>query len=183
MLNLNHDVVPSEMVTENFLNLPANRMETAGCFNSSSVVNGDPSASTTNVDEVFPFTFGKNSAVQESSTVKSLSISDDHCDQTMELFPLTDGLNSISDEFNSDDHRDQTMEFFPLTDGLNSSSSTQKQWPEVSPSEFNHGDGGAPAQPQDQTMRKNRRGPRPRSSQYRGVTYYRRTGRWESHIW
>ncbi|KAG7027988.1 Floral homeotic protein APETALA 2, partial [Cucurbita argyrosperma subsp. argyrosperma] len=170
MLNLNHDVVPSEMVTENFLNLPANRMENAGCFNSSSVVNGDPSASTTNVDEVFPFTFGKNSAVQESSTVKSLSISDDHRDQTMELFPLTDGLNSISDEINSDDPRDQTMEFFPLTEGLNSSSSTQKQWPEVSPSEFNHGDGGAPAKPQDQAMRKNRRGPRPRSSQYRGVT-------------
>ncbi|TVU14044.1 hypothetical protein EJB05_37489, partial [Eragrostis curvula] len=27
-----------------------------------------------------------------------------------------------------------------------------------------------------------RRGPRPRSSQYRGVTFYRRTGRWESRI-
>ncbi|KAK9078620.1 hypothetical protein SSX86_002677 [Deinandra increscens subsp. villosa] len=32
-------------------------------------------------------------------------------------------------------------------------------------------------------VRKSRRGPRPRSSQYRGVTFYRRTGRWESHIW
>ncbi|XP_047938680.1 ethylene-responsive transcription factor RAP2-7-like isoform X2 [Salvia hispanica] len=31
--------------------------------------------------------------------------------------------------------------------------------------------------------RKGRRGPRSRSSQYRGVTFYRRTGRWESHIW
>lgn len=31
--------------------------------------------------------------------------------------------------------------------------------------------------------RKSRRGPRSRSSQYRGVTFYRRTGRWESHIW
>jgi AP2-like factor, euAP2 lineage len=31
--------------------------------------------------------------------------------------------------------------------------------------------------------KKNRRGPRSRSSQYRGVTFYRRTGRWESHIW
>ncbi|KAF8116033.1 hypothetical protein N665_0023s0012 [Sinapis alba] len=36
----------------------------------------------------------------------------------------------------------------------------------------------APAQ-----VRKSRRGPRSRSSQYRGVTFYRRTGRWESHIW
>ncbi|MQM15766.1 hypothetical protein Taro_048716 [Colocasia esculenta] len=34
-----------------------------------------------------------------------------------------------------------------------------------------------------QPLRKNRRGPRSRSSQYRGVTFYRRTGRWESHIW
>ncbi|KAI9082829.1 hypothetical protein K1719_035159 [Acacia pycnantha] len=32
-------------------------------------------------------------------------------------------------------------------------------------------------------IRKSRRGPRSRSSQYRGVTFYRRTGRWESHIW
>nr|BAJ88161.1 predicted protein [Hordeum vulgare subsp. vulgare] len=31
--------------------------------------------------------------------------------------------------------------------------------------------------------KKTRRGPRSRSSQYRGVTFYRRTGRWESHIW
>lgn len=38
-------------------------------------------------------------------------------------------------------------------------------------------------QQQQQQMRKSRRGPRSRSSQYRGVTFYRRTGRWESHIW
>ncbi|KVH90484.1 AP2/ERF domain-containing protein [Cynara cardunculus var. scolymus] len=35
----------------------------------------------------------------------------------------------------------------------------------------------------NQQIKKNRRGPRSRSSQYRGVTFYRRTGRWESHIW
>lgn len=34
-----------------------------------------------------------------------------------------------------------------------------------------------------QSVKKSRRGPRSRSSQYRGVTFYRRTGRWESHIW
>lgn len=32
-------------------------------------------------------------------------------------------------------------------------------------------------------IKKSRRGPRSRSSQFRGVTFYRRTGRWESHIW
>ncbi|KAL8162191.1 hypothetical protein V2J09_013680 [Rumex salicifolius] len=36
---------------------------------------------------------------------------------------------------------------------------------------------------QKQQVRRSRRGPRSRSSQYRGVTFYRRTGRWESHIW
>ncbi|KAK1392642.1 ethylene-responsive transcription factor RAP2-7-like [Heracleum sosnowskyi] len=38
-------------------------------------------------------------------------------------------------------------------------------------------------QPQPQPVKKSRRGPRSKSSQYRGVTFYRRTGRWESHIW
>ncbi|KAF5729535.1 hypothetical protein HS088_TW21G01702 [Tripterygium wilfordii] len=37
-------------------------------------------------------------------------------------------------------------------------------------------------QQQNQPVKKSRRGPRSRSSQYRGVTFYRRTGRWESHI-
>ncbi|CAN6358361.1 unnamed protein product [Urochloa humidicola] len=36
---------------------------------------------------------------------------------------------------------------------------------------------------QPPAAKKSRRGPRSRSSQYRGVTFYRRTGRWESHIW
>ncbi|KAK1409516.1 hypothetical protein QVD17_36042 [Tagetes erecta] len=38
-----------------------------------------------------------------------------------------------------------------------------------------------PAPPEK--VRKRRRGPPSKSSPYRGVTYYRRTGRWESHIW
>ncbi|XP_042399007.1 APETALA2-like protein 1 isoform X2 [Zingiber officinale] len=46
-----------------------------------------------------------------------------------------------------------------------------KQWQQLQP------------QLQQQQMKKSRRGPRSRSSQYRGVTFYRRTGRWESHIW
>lgn len=38
-------------------------------------------------------------------------------------------------------------------------------------------------QKRQQLLKRSRRGPRSRSSQYRGVTFYRRTGRWESHIW
>ncbi|XP_028764102.1 floral homeotic protein APETALA 2 [Neltuma alba] len=45
------------------------------------------------------------------------------------------------------------------------------------------GGGGKSAEVASQPMKKSRRGPRSRSSQYRGVTFYRRTGRWESHIW
>ncbi|RDX68178.1 Ethylene-responsive transcription factor RAP2-7, partial [Mucuna pruriens] len=51
---------------------------------------------------------------------------------------------------------------FPETDGQNGQKTLQQKLPHV---------------------KKNRRGPRSRSSQYRGVTFYRRTGRWESHIW
>ncbi|KAL3616133.1 AP-2 complex subunit beta [Castilleja foliolosa] len=43
--------------------------------------------------------------------------------------------------------------------------------------------GKAAAMEVPQPLKKSRRGPRSRSSQYRGVTFYRRTGRWESHIW
>ncbi|KAK8939938.1 Floral homeotic protein APETALA 2 [Platanthera guangdongensis] len=39
------------------------------------------------------------------------------------------------------------------------------------------------AVPDVQPKKKYRRGPPSRSSQYRGVTFHRRTGRWESHIW
>lgn len=168
MLDLNLEFVSSgsafdsvEMVTEKMLQFPANRMESAGSFNSSSVVNGDPSASTTgdedsssNADEAFPYHFN---VVQESLTAKSLGI--------------------------SDDHRDQTMELFPLTGGFSSGSSPQKRWPEVSRPEYGYRSGAPERGITLQPARKNRRGPRSRSSQYRGVTFYRRTGRWESHIW
>ncbi|XP_062185632.1 APETALA2-like protein 5 [Phragmites australis] len=45
------------------------------------------------------------------------------------------------------------------------------------------GNGTTAGGPAAAASKKNRRGPRSRSSQYRGVTFYRRTGRWESHIW
>ncbi|PON44406.1 AP2/ERF transcription factor [Parasponia andersonii] len=69
-----------------------------------------------------------------------------------------------------------------------SSSSSRSQWLNLS---FTGSGGGGTGQlpaelgvlQQKQQMKKSRRGPRSRSSQYRGVTFYRRTGRWESHIW
>ncbi|PON64322.1 AP2/ERF transcription factor [Trema orientale] len=72
-----------------------------------------------------------------------------------------------------------------------SSSSSRPQWLNLSFADSGGGGGGGTGQPpaelrvlqQKQQMKKSRRGPRSRSSQYRGVTFYRRTGRWESHIW
>ncbi|TKY62188.1 Floral homeotic protein APETALA 2 [Spatholobus suberectus] len=67
----------------------------------------------------------------------------------------------------------QTIQLFPTAE-----SGASPGWPDHR--------GAAPEQritPRQPQVKKSRRGPRSRSSQYRGVTFYRRTGRWESHIW
>ncbi|KAM6569092.1 hypothetical protein CsatB_017077 [Cannabis sativa] len=83
----------------------------------------------------------------------------------------------------------QTIELFPVANSNNNnnrSSVPRRQWLGLSCSEGTYGgpaeQGSAPQQ-QNKQVKKSRRGPRSRSSQYRGVTFYRRTGRWESHIW
>ncbi|KAJ4845898.1 Floral homeotic protein APETALA 2 [Turnera subulata] len=60
---------------------------------------------------------------------------------------------------------------------------TRPQWLELSQMESGGEAELRIVQQKQQQVRKSRRGPRSRSSQYRGVTFYRRTGRWESHIW
>ncbi|XP_027910624.1 ethylene-responsive transcription factor RAP2-7 isoform X4 [Vigna unguiculata] len=84
-----------------------------------------------------------------------------------------------------------TKELFPASGGVATSSfSARKSFVDLA---FDREGGNSEIkmlqpQPQSQTQtqqpaKKSRRGPRSRSSQYRGVTFYRRTGRWESHIW
>ncbi|XP_023640277.1 ethylene-responsive transcription factor RAP2-7 isoform X2 [Capsella rubella] len=89
-----------------------------------------------------------------------------------------------------------TKEFFPVSGDCGHlrdfEGSSSRSWIDLS---FDrNGDGEtklmAPVQipvptpaPVPAQVKKSRRGPRSRSSQYRGVTFYRRTGRWESHIW
>nr|GMD36663.1 ethylene-responsive transcription factor RAP2-7-like isoform X2 [Ipomoea batatas] len=82
----------------------------------------------------------------------------------------------------------ETKELFPLSGGeavlFNQQQQQQQQWLDLS---ANYGIVADPRimilPPQRPQVKKSRRGPRSRSSQYRGVTFYRRTGRWESHIW
>ncbi|KAL2509387.1 Ethylene-responsive transcription factor Related to AP22-7 [Forsythia ovata] len=75
-----------------------------------------------------------------------------------------------------------TKELFPVRDGA--AVAQQCQWLDLSGNYGGMAEQSIVAsQQQRQQVKKSRRGPRSRSSQYRGVTFYRRTGRWESHIW
>uniref|UniRef100_A0A2P2MS35 Ethylene-responsive transcription factor RAP2-7 isoform X2 n=1 Tax=Rhizophora mucronata TaxID=61149 RepID=A0A2P2MS35_RHIMU len=86
-----------------------------------------------------------------------------------------------------------TKELFPVCSGkgigeYGNSSQSSKDWMDLSLGKQQgvvDGGGGEVRvmQQASQQVKKSRRGPRSRSSQYRGVTFYRRTGRWESHIW
>ncbi|XP_022843350.1 floral homeotic protein APETALA 2-like [Olea europaea var. sylvestris] len=89
-----------------------------------------------------------------------------------------------------------TRQFFPVDESETGATSSDRplnlpraQWFGVKfcKSESQGGGGGgfgkSAAAEVAQPLKKSRRGPRSRSSQYRGVTFYRRTGRWESHIW
>ncbi|XP_048226161.1 ethylene-responsive transcription factor RAP2-7 isoform X2 [Ricinus communis] len=80
------------------------------------------------------------------------------------------------DDDDDDNSGDRTIQLFPV-DGH----SIKTQWLNLRSREVEYGAGGPPLA--QRPVKKSRRGPRSRSSQYRGVTFYRRTGRWESHIW
>ncbi|CAN6863004.1 unnamed protein product [Brassica oleracea] len=80
-----------------------------------------------------------------------------------------------------------TKDFFPIEKGAgfgDSSGQSSRSSVDISFQRGNQGrDAARVMQPPAQPVKKSRRGPRSKSSQYRGVTFYRRTGRWESHIW
>ncbi|XP_062117148.1 ethylene-responsive transcription factor RAP2-7-like isoform X2 [Humulus lupulus] len=95
----------------------------------------------------------------------------------------------VSTTNEDDDHRScfaRSIELFPVASNNTKSSGSRRQWLGLSCSEGTYGgpaEQGIAPQQQNKQVKKSRRGPRSRSSQYRGVTFYRRTGRWESHIW
>ncbi|XP_059463383.1 APETALA2-like protein 3 isoform X2 [Corylus avellana] len=152
-------------VTEKLRHFSGSPKESSGSFNSSTVSAGDE-VSTSNYDTAFAYSFSilKNTSAEEL----------DKCNRTIQLFPVTGAGEEESDVARS---------------GLGFGQSLRKEWLDLTSS---YGGVGAKErivapqpeeQPQRQQVRKSRRGPRSRSSQYRGVTFYRRTGRWESHIW
>ncbi|XP_010531253.1 PREDICTED: floral homeotic protein APETALA 2-like [Tarenaya hassleriana] len=86
--------------------------------------------------------------------------------------------------FHVDTDRPVTRQFFPEAEGSGGGgpASPGAHWFGVKCSQSDLTGLAKPSEPA-QPLKKSRRGPRSRSSQYRGVTFYRRTGRWESHIW
>ncbi|XP_048324521.2 ethylene-responsive transcription factor RAP2-7 isoform X1 [Ziziphus jujuba] len=189
MLDLNLNMVSgddstqnddSSMFVEKFPQGSGTQMDESGTSNSS-IVNADAASSNGGDDDscstraaggrndVYTFNFAILKVGREGNDVVTAV--------TKELFPVSGGL-----EVNGDlkDWQGQSS---------SSSSSSRKNWIELG---FDQGGSGEARlvqqqqqkqqQPQQQ-VKKSRRGPRSRSSQYRGVTFYRRTGRWESHIW
>ncbi|XP_071732865.1 AP2-like ethylene-responsive transcription factor TOE3 isoform X2 [Rutidosis leptorrhynchoides] len=91
---------------------------------------------------------------------------------TRQFFPVDNCELMIED--------DEVIRFGSIS---SSTSVFGSQWLNLKVPETEHVPEKLSAMPVPQRAKKSRRGPRSRSSQYRGVTFYRRTGRWESHIW
>ena len=155
----------------------SSRMESSGTgsFNSSSVVNttgaggcsgGGDDDSTSNYDAAFGYSFSilrkdKELDVDRGGGDEEEEDEDDcgvRNGRTIQLFPAAGG-GAVSD----------VAGWLDLTSTFGEAAE-QRIVPQQQ-------------QQQKPLVKKSRRGPRSRSSQYRGVTFYRRTGRWESHIW
>ncbi|XP_054795344.1 APETALA2-like protein 2 isoform X1 [Prosopis cineraria] len=190
MLDLNLNVVSSDSASnsvdvppENVLLLSGSQMDSSGSFNSS-IVNADTSANTfdedsCSYDDAFAYNFGKvkKNNIDDGTSYKAVDLpvgeGVDGCNRTIQLFPIFGAEESRVTELGIGQR-------FPA-------SASSKGWLDFLCKEV--GPRGTPEQrmlppPQQRPqVKKSRRGPRSRSSQYRGVTFYRRTGRWESHIW
>ncbi|KAI4349204.1 hypothetical protein L6164_009826 [Bauhinia variegata] len=189
MLDLNLNVGSSDtasdsvdMVSATVLPPSGSQMDSSGSFNSS-VVNADTSTNTYEEDScsyggAFAFSFGilKKNAADDGPSSEPVELpqdeGEDGCNRTIQLFPMARTEEARVTELGM-------ARQFP-------GSSPGKGWLDFSSKEVGNAlepEHGMLAQQQRQQVKKSRRGPRSRSSQYRGVTFYRRTGRWESHIW
>ncbi|CAN7116230.1 unnamed protein product [Brassica rapa subsp. narinosa] len=124
---------------------------------------------------------GSGNRVDESGTSTSSVINADADDDSCSTRAFTHSFDILKVGGGGDGSTASiagvTKELFPVAGDCGKlQGSSSRSWMDLS---F---DRVAPA-PAPAQVRKSRRGPRSRSSQYRGVTFYRRTGRWESHIW
>ncbi|KAL7589348.1 hypothetical protein Lser_V15G38485 [Lactuca serriola] len=182
MLDLNLSIVHEDLVTdfrgdvEESATSNSSVVNAEGC-NSSNVVDGGDEDSVSAIGDedsfhCFNFDILK---VGDTGALLSNSNDEDRTSQTQaqtrsefvtrSLFPMSHGGGS----FNQGKQVNSLL-LFPNNNELQEMRSipVQQQKPTIQ---------------QSQVGKKSRRGPRSRSSQYRGVTFYRRTGRWESHIW
>nr|ASK12223.1 AP2-like ethylene-responsive transcription factor [Petunia axillaris subsp. axillaris] len=118
-----------------------------------------------NLPQVSPSSGTSNSSIQNAEATSSV---DDTCSTRAGTSFVTRQLFPIESNREQDLTRSDRVNF---TSGFGNVVIVQQQQQQEQ------------QQQQAHVKKKSRRGPRSRSSQYRGVTFYRRTGRWESHIW
>ncbi|TYJ33473.1 hypothetical protein E1A91_A05G106000v1 [Gossypium mustelinum] len=171
MLDLNLNVASTQdsacvtLVTNKLKEYCGNQMDESETSNSSIVNDDDESCSTRANGDAFTLSFD---ILKVGSGETEYGNDDAPVVVTKELFPV----KRVGEDFRS-------------PEGQSSGSSNYNKWIDLS---FERKEVADPRvmqqqQPSQMTVKKSRRGPRSRSSQYRGVTFYRRTGRWESHIW
>ncbi|KAB2068017.1 hypothetical protein ES319_A08G001600v1 [Gossypium barbadense] len=166
MLDLNLNVGSTESAQDSNSAAPfsterngdcGNQMDESGTSNSSIVNDDDESCSTRANGDAFTLCFD---ILKVGSGGNDFQNDDADVVVTRELFPATRvGISEGQSSGNNNKWIDHSFERKEADESL-----VIRQQP-------------------SQTAKKSRRGPRSRSSQYRGVTFYRRTGRWESHIW
>ncbi|XVF05626.1 hypothetical protein REPUB_Repub05bG0189000 [Reevesia pubescens] len=150
------------LFTDKLNECSGNPMDESGTSNSSVVNDDDESCSTRANGDAFTLSFD----ILKVGSEHQNDDDDAPVVVTKELFPVKEEGQSSVGNSNSNKWIDLSFERKESTDLLVMQQQQQQQPP-----------------PSQTTVKKSRRGPRSRSSQYRGVTFYRRTGRWESHIW
>ncbi|KAH9768053.1 ethylene-responsive transcription factor RAP2-7 [Citrus sinensis] len=196
MLDLNLDIASCESSSicedknkkkinyssNNNIKITAMQMEDSGTSNSSVINNEEAADNASNNHVSFPFVFG---------IFKKENEDDDNNNNNYQPAASAAAAATILD----DKAVPITRQLFPVTGAGSTTSATTGQWlnlscataaaaaDDVDDESAAGGQELKPVQQKPQQVRKSRRGPRSRSSQYRGVTFYRRTSRWESHIW
>ncbi|KAG4127454.1 hypothetical protein ERO13_D10G216100v2 [Gossypium hirsutum] len=199
MLDLNLDIVSSESSCDENINNSSSNNNNNNNNNNNVLVNGgavtltqmEDSGSTKSSiinDEDFPSNAAvrdENSSDDASATFVFDILKKETGDKT------TNNFNTIVKKVENPSPDFVTRQLFPVTGekfgGLELEFGSTKplarpQWLNLSYAEST-GEAELTTFQIKPQPRKSRRGPRSRSSQYRGVTFYRRTGRWESHIW